>query len=320
MKNREADLPELVIKGLSIVAVFVMIFMFLFVFSKSMPVILSSGVKLFTTKGFDLQISEAFNAPVSAPVMSFGMLGLIAGTVISTAFSLVVASFFGIGAAIAICELVPKQAAAVLVTFVRLLASIPSVVFGLIGLITVVPIVEKLFVTPELQLQYLNFFQMSGRNLLSSIIVLSFMIMLTIISLTVDAIRAVPHHYKEAGFAMGMAHFRVILKIMLPAARSGILAGVILGAGRGIGEAIAVSMVCGSLGMIPDFTQGFVGFLSPVLPLAAAIINKSEAMSVPAVSSALFTCGAILLVISALLSVSARVVEGRMRRLAGYDD
>jgi len=207
-----------------------------------------------------------------------------------------------------------------MIGIVRLLASIPSVVFGLIGIMIVVPFIESTFVTVELQIEYLDYFQMSGRCLLAAATVLTFMIVPTVTSLSVDALRAVPIIYKETGYAFAMSKFRVIFKILLPGARSGITAGIILGAGRGIGEAIAVSMVCGGLGIIPAGSLGFLNFLAPTLPLAPAIINKSEAMGSYAVESALFTCAAILLVTGAILSVGAKMVEKRLRKSAGYDD
>ncbi len=313
-------LPEAIIRALSLVAVAAIVFIFWFVISKAIPVMSNSGFGLFTNTGFDKQISEAFYAPNDAPMLTFGMLGLITGTLLSTLLALAIASILAIGAAIVICELARKQVSIILTAIVRLLASIPSVVFGLIGIITVVPLIENLFITVDMQIEYLEFFQMTGKNLLSSVVVLSFMIVPTIISLSIDAINAVPNSQKEVGFAFGMSHFRVIWKILLPSARSGITAGIILGAGRGIGEAIAVSMVCGGIGYIPNMAHGFAALLTPVLPLSAAIINKSEAMSVPAVESALFTCGAILFLFGAVLSVTARFIEKRMRRKAGYDD
>ena len=319
MKKLNDLIPETIIRILSLFAVVAIIFIFYFVFSKAMPVITANGIGLFTKTGFDNQVRTAFSSH-DGSVLEFGMLGLIMGTLFSTVIALTIATVLSIGAAIAICELAPKWLAIVLTAFVRLLASIPSVIFGLVGIMTVVPLIDKLFITVDLQIKYLDFFQMSGRNLLSSIIVLSFMIVPTIISLCINAINTVPYDRKEVGFSFGMSHFRVIWKIILPSARSGIIAGVILGAGRGIGEAIAVSMVCGGVGNIPNLAHGIAALLTPVLPLSAAIINKSEAMGVASVESALFTCGAILLLFGALLSVSANLIEKRLRRSAGYDD
>ena len=319
MKKYKDLIPEAIIRTLAVFAVVAIVFIFYFVFTKAMPVIRESGIGLFTKGGFDSQVRTAFSAG-SEPMLEFGMRGLIMGTVFSTLIALAVASVLSVGAAIAICELAPKWLAAVLTAIVRLLASIPSVIFGLVGIMTVVPFVDKLFITVDMQIKFLDYFQMTGRNLLSSVVVLSFMIVPTIISLSISAMNTVPDDRKESGFAFGMSQFRVIWKIVLPSARSGIIAGVILGAGRGVGEAIAVSMVCGGVGNIPNLSHGFASLLTPVLPLSAAIINKSEAMGVASVESALFACGAILLIFGALLSISANYVEKRLRRSAGNDD
>ena len=207
-------------------------------------------------------------------MLSFGLLGLIAGTAAATGVSLLFAAVLGIGSAIAIAELAPRGLKELLNAIVRLLASIPSVVFGLVGIIVIVPIVEKAFVTTDLQINYLEFFQITGRCLLSSVIVLTFMIVPMVISLSIDALNAVPDRYRESGYAFGMSRFRVIWKIVLPSARSGIIASLILAAGRGIGEAIAVSMVCGGVGNIPSLSNGIVSLLTPILTLSAAIINN----------------------------------------------
>jgi phosphate transport system permease protein len=320
MKEALQNLPKIFICLLSAISIAVIAFVFIFIFYKAFPVIRESGAALFTSGGFDRQIQEAFYASDADPMLHFGLLGLISGTLLTTLIALFLAAAIGIGASVVICEYAPAPLSAALISVVRLLASVPSVVFGLIGIISVVPLVERLFVTVDRQIEYLEFFQMSGRNLLSASVVLTFMIAPTVTSLTVDAIRAVPAMHRETGYAFGMGKFRVVGKIVLPAARPGITAGLVLGAGRGIGEAIAVSMVCGGVGFLPKASLGFVNFLAPTLPLAAAIINNSEALGSYAVESALFACGAVLLVIGALLSLGAKAVERRMRRMAGYAD
>ncbi|MDR0569915.1 MAG: phosphate ABC transporter permease subunit PstC [Clostridiales Family XIII bacterium] len=302
---------ELLMRVAALAGIVAIFFIFAFVFMKAAPVISHSGLGLVSKSGFDAQVSEAFYAPADEPMYVFGMLGLLLGTTLTTLISLAVAGFFSIGAAISICELAPRAVASPLIAVVRLMASIPSVVFGLIGAMLVVPFVERVFVTVDMQIEYLAFFQISGRNLLTSVIVLTFMIAPTVITLSTDALRAVPDIYRETGHAFGMSRFRVVWRILLPAARPGITAGFLLGAGRGVGEAIAVSMVCGGVGKIPSLAHGFAALLTPVLPLSAAIINKSEAMSVPAVESALFACGALLLVLGTLFSLAARLIVRR---------
>ena len=318
--NKLADRSaQVLIRLLSVVSVVMIGFIFIFVFWRAWPVIRASGWSLITGTGFDTQIADAFYA-TDTPMLDFGLLGLIAGTVVTTLVSLLLAAVLGIGAAITIAELAPRAVSALFSAVVRLLASIPSVIFGLIGIIVVVPFVQNAFITTDMQIKYLSFFQITGRSLLSSIIVLTFMIVPMVISLSIDALHAVPDNYRETGYAFGMTRFRVIWKIVLPSARSGISASLILAAGRGVGEAIAVSMVCGGIGNIPDLSMGFVSLLTPVLTLSAAIVNKSEAMGVESVESALFACGAVLLVFGALLSIGAKIIEQRLRRQQGYDD
>lgn len=319
MNKHNFDFPKLVISALSAVSIAIIVFIFIFVFYRAMPVYSASGLNYFIKGGFDVQINEAFYSPDSDPMLTFGMLGLIYGTIATTFFALLIATLLGIGSAITICEFSSPKLSAILITVVRLFAAVPSVIFGLIGFITVVPLVQKLFITTDMQIEYLSMFQMTGRNMLSSIVVLTFMIAPTIISLSVDALKSVPHSLKETGYAFGMTKFRVIYKIMLPYARPGIIAGIILGAGRGIGEAIAVSMVCGGLGVIPNVEFGFINFLAPALPLASAIVNKSEAMGSFAVESALFSCGATLLIIGTILSISAKKIEKHLRKKEGID-
>lgn len=306
-------LPELIITAMSMVSIIVIFFIFVFIFLKAWPVVSESGFKLITQGGFDQQIQEAFYATDEAPILSFGMLGLIVSTLLSTGIAIVFATLIGIGASVAIVEFSNHTWGYILTNLVRLLAAIPSVVFGLIGLIVVVPWIEKLFVTVDLQIEYLAYFQMTGKNLLSSVIVLTFMIVPTIVSISVDAIKAVPKSYKEAGFAFGMSHVRVIFRIILPTAKSGILSSVILGAGRGVGEAIAVSMVCGGIGILPNPSFGLYNFLAPVLPLSSAIVNKAEAMGASSVESALFTAALMLLLLGTGLSFLASYVEKRMQ-------
>jgi phosphate transport system permease protein len=311
-------IPKTVIYLLSAISVAIIVFVIIFVFYRAWPVIKTSGLSLLTNGGFDAQIQEAFFAP--EPMYQFGFLGLIYGTLTTTLISLIIAAIIGIGAAIVICEYTTPRVSGVLIAIVRLLASVPSVVFGLVGIVTIVPFLQKLFEDKFELFAAWNYAGWDGRNMLAAICVLTFMIVPTVVTLSVDAIRAVPNIYKETGYAFGMKKFRVIVRIILPGARSGIIAGVVLAAGRGIGEAIAVSMVCGGLGILPAGTLSLVNVLAPTLPLASAIINKSEAMGAPGVDAALFTCGAVLLLIGAVLSISARAVNRRMRKAAGFDD
>lgn len=310
---------EKIIALLTIISASVILFVFIFVGKEAMGVLSASGIHFISTAGFDQQIIKAYSSPLNSKMWVFGALGLILGTVTTTIGALFLAMPMGIGTAIVITELAPMSIRTILQAVVRLLASIPSVIYGLVGLMVVVPFVKDNLITGEMQIQYIKRFQLSGDSMLAGIIVLSIMIAPIIIALSVDAIKAVPDTYKRASLALGLSHWRTIVKVILPAAKSGIFAATILAIGRAIGEAIALSMVSGGIGNIPNVSDGSVFFLTPVLTLASAIVNKSEMMSVNSIQSALFACGLVLFLTSMVISLGARWVEYLVRRGDGRD-
>lgn len=302
---------------LTICSSLVVIFIFGFILIKAWQVISVNGIDFIITKGFDAQITKAYHADAAHPYWKFGVAGLIMGSIATTLGALIIALPLGLGTAIVITELAPNWMGKLLQSVVRLLASIPSIIYGLIGLLVIVPFITKHFITVDMQVKYIKYFQIDGKSMLAGILVLSIMIVPMIITLSVDAINAVPKRYKEASIALGISHWRTIVKVIIPAAKSGVLAGVILGVGRAIGEAVALSMVSGGIGNIPDPSNGLVFFLTPVLTLASAIVNKSEAMSVPSINSALFACGVALLITCVSLSLFTKLVEYLIARREG---
>lgn len=304
-------IPTLIMTIMASVALIIICFIFVFILLKAWPTLKVSGIQILLKSGFDLQVSDAFYATEDMAPISFGMLGLIYGTLASTGLALLLATVVAVGASVAIVEWTQGWLKTACIQLVRLLAAMPSVIFGLVGLMVVVPWLEKNLITVDTQIAFLEYFQMTGRNLLASTLVLGFMIVPTIVSLSVDALQAVPRAYREAGFSFGMSHGRVIYKILIPTAKRGIMSGILLGAGRGLGEAIAVSMVCGGIGIMPSAKLGLYNLLAPVLPLSAAIVNKSEAMGAGQVESALFTAAFLLLVFGVVTSLAARWIDQR---------
>jgi phosphate transport system permease protein len=310
-------IAEKVILFLTVMSALMIVFIFIFIIQKSFGVFSKSGLGFVAKTGFDQQVADSFVALPSEQTWVFGVLGLLVGSLLTTLGALLLAVPMGIGTAIVISELSPMWTRKILQSVIRLLAAIPSIIFGLIGLLVVIPFIQKTFVTTELQLKYIQLFQMDGKSLLSGILVLSLMILPIIVALSVDAINAVPKKYMEASLALGLSRWRSIVKVVLPSAKSGILAGAVLGMGRAMGEAIALSMVTGGVGHIPNPANGTGFLLTPVLTLASAIVNKSEAMSVPSIESALFGCGVVLLLTTTILSISTRIVEYAVKRRQG---
>lgn len=185
----------------------------------------------------------------------FGILSMILSSLIATFSAILIALPTGVLVATFLAKLVPGKIATVLRTVIDLLAGIPSVVYGLLGAILIVPQIFKIQTALGFQ---------TGGCLLAAILILIIMILPTIISVSETAIRAVPKQYEDASLALGSTKLQSIFKVTIPAAKSGIVAGMVLGVGRAIGEAMAVMMVAGNASIMPEL-------LGPVRLLTVSI-------------------------------------------------
>jgi phosphate transport system permease protein len=315
----QSGLPKAVIYLLSAISIAVIVFIFLFVFYRAWPVIRYNGMSLITTGGFDTQLQKSFDSPNDAPILTFGLLGLVYGTLMTTLIALMIATLIGLGAAITISEYAMPKIAGVFIAIVRLLAAVPSVVFGLVGLLTVVPFMQNMFEEHFKLFEQWNYAGLNGRNMVSAIVVLTFMIVPTVTSLSVDAIRAVPNDYRR----------RATLSVCGSSASS---------AGSSCPARAAASSQA-------SYWRPAEASAKPSLSLWSAAAwpscrSSSMASSTSSrrrcrwrrpsstsrrrwrarVDAVLFSCGAILLVIGALLSIGARAVNKQIEKAAGYDD
>lgn len=183
-----------------------------------------------------------------------GALSMIMGSFIVTILSALIATPFAIGAAVFMTEISPKYGAKILQPAVELLVGIPSVVYGFIGLQVVVPFVRSIFGG-------------TGFGILSGVFVLFVMILPTVTFMTVDSLKAVPRHYKEASLAMGATRWQTIWRVILNAARPGIFTAVIFGMARAFGEALAIQMVVGNSAVIPTSLTTPAATLTSVLTM-----------------------------------------------------
>lgn len=180
---------------------------------------------------------------------SFGILPFILTSVYGTAGAIVLGVPIGFLTAVYLAKLAPPGIRAAVSSAVSLLAGIPSVVYGLVGMLVLVPGIRNLFHVPD------------GASLLAAIIVLAIMILPSIINVSITALEAVPEEYEDASLALGATPVETYFKVSVPAAKSGIAAAVVLGVGRAIGEAMAVMMVSGNAPNMPSFFQS-VRFLT----------------------------------------------------------
>lgn len=184
----------------------------------------------------------------------FGALPMISGSFIVTILSALVATPIAIGAAVFMTEISPKRGAKILQPVIELLVGIPSVVYGFIGLQIVVPFVRSIFGG-------------TGFGILSGVFVLFVMILPTVTFMTVDSLRAVPRHYREASLAMGATRWQTIWRVILNATKPGIFTAVIFGMARAFGEALAIQMVVGNSAVIPTSLTTPAATLTSVLTM-----------------------------------------------------
>lgn len=194
----------------------------LFIFVEGFPVIGKTGIVQFV-----------FGKKWDPHKNFFGILPMIIGTFMVTGGALLLGVPLGLGCAIFLAEFAPKRASTVLKPAIELLAGIPSVVYGFIGLVILVPIIREYLGGP-------------GFSVLASSLVLTIMILPTIISISVDSLKAVPQSYREGSIALGATKWQTVIKVIIPAAKSGIIASIILGMGRAVGETMAVIMIAGN--------------------------------------------------------------------------
>ncbi len=240
--------------------------------------ILREGLPAFSRVGF---FQLLFGTEWSPTNHQYGLLPMIAGSLVVTFGSLLMAVPLGIACAILLAEVAPLRVRQILRPAVELLVGIPSVVFGLVGILVIVPAIRQIGGT--------------GYSVLAACIVLMSMVLPTIISISDDSIRAVPRKYKEGSLAMGATHWQTIWHVLIPAARSGIGASIVLGVGRAIGETMAMIMVIGNAVIFPD------SLLSPARTLTGNIAVEIQYAS-GTHESALFATAVVLLAFIVILN------------------
>lgn len=249
----------------------------------------------------DFSFKEFFLSPFWEPsdedAPEYGILALMAGTASVTGLAMIVASPFSLGAAIFIGEFASGKTRETLKILVELLAAIPSVVWGFIGLSIMNPLIIELFDVTV------------GLNVLNAGIILGLMAAPIMTSIAEDALKAVPDRYREAAEALGATRWQVIFKTVLPAAKNGLLGAVLLGVGRGFGETMAVLMATGHAVNIPH------SLFDPVRALTATIAAELGETAVGSQHyQALFTIGIFLFLITFVINLTADLIVRGIRK------
>lgn len=217
---------------------------------------------------------------------SYGILPFILTSIYGTAGAIVIGVPVGFLTAVYLAKLAPARVKSVLGSAISLLAGIPSVVYGLVGMLILVPGIRKIFHVPD------------GASLLAAIIVLAVMILPSIVKVSVTALEAVPREYEDASLALGATPIETYFRVSVPAARSGIAAAVVLGVGRAIGEAMAVMMVSGNVPNMPKLFES-VRFLTTAV---ASEMSYSSGLQRQALFSIALVLFLFIMLINALLN------------------
>jgi phosphate transport system permease protein len=234
--------------------------------------------------------------PTSESHVRYGVLALIAGSASVTVLAMAIAVPFGIGAAIFISEFCRPRLRETLKVTIELLAAIPSVVWGFIGLTVMNPLIIRLFHVPI------------GLNVLNGGLILALMSVPVIVSIGEDALKAVPDSYREAALALGASRWEIVYRVLFPAAKNGLLAAVLLGVGRAIGETMAVLMATGHANQIPT------SILDRVQTLTATIAAElGETVHGDDHYRVLFVIGILLFAIAFVVNLSADLVVKGIR-------
>ena len=261
----------------------------IFLFIEGIPILDHISIKDF--------ILGVYWYPTDDPA-DFGILSLILGSIYVTVLSGIIAIPLGVMSAVYLAEIAPSKVAEIVKPIIELMASMPSVVIGFFGMVVVAPFIQQLFDIPV------------GLNMFNASLMLAFMSIPTICSLSEDAIFSVPAGLKEASFALGATHFETITKVIIPASLSGICTAVILGLSRAIGETMVVLMAAGGAAMIPG------SVFDPVRPLPASI--AAEMAEAPFGSEhyhALFAIGIVLFVFTFIFNLIADYISYKFRRV-----
>ncbi|MDR2559639.1 MAG: phosphate ABC transporter permease subunit PstC [Oscillospiraceae bacterium] len=261
--------------ALSTISALVIITVFIFV--SGMPLIAEVGLFSFT-----------FGMNWSPGQGQFGIFPMIVGTVSVTLGAALIGIPVGICCSIFMAEFAPAPMRTVFRPAIQLLAGIPSVVYGFWGMIFIVPAIS-------------NHFGGLGMSILAGSVVLGIMILPTIISISEVSIIAQPRTYKEGALALGMTHWQTILRVQLPAAKSGIVAGVILGIGRAVGETMVVIMVLGNAVALPESILDSVRTLTTNIGIEMSYASGQH-------QQALFATGIVLFVIIMILNITAQII------------
>ncbi len=309
---------ERTLGAFAVITLLFVVAMVAYVFINAWPSFAGNGLAWFGSGGnVDQQLHDIQLSPAdpSQYVYHLRAWPLLYGTILTTALAVGVALALSLMASIFLTEFAPERLQRILDPVVRLLAAVPSIVFGLIGILVIVPFVRDHLIGQETKDSLIYVVQLTGQSVAVAVFLLVVMISPIMIAIITDALRSVPRSWTEGSAALGVNRWRTMWRISVRAARPAIIAAVVLSTARALGEAIMLSLVASSAqSFSPNPLDGLYFFLEPVHPLAATIVDNAEALSATPLKQTIYAFAALLLLSSAVLSIGGTYAKRSMRR------
>ncbi len=308
---------ELGLGALVVAVVVILLAMVAFIMKEAWPSFSHNGLAWFGPGGnVDDQIQSIFNSGdlLRRPDFLFHAWPLIWSTILTTGLAVAIAFVSSLFVAVFMVEFAPAAVQRVLEPVIRLLASVPSVIHGLIGVLVIAPFIGNHLITNSEKAAVTPVIQLNGYSLLAAVVILTVMIAPIMIAIFAEGLRAVPRGWLEGSLALGVNRWRTFWKIAVHAGRPALIAGTVLATARALGEAVMLSMVSGSVGFAPNPADGLIFFYEPSRGLAATILHNTDELSSPPMKATLFAIAAVLLFSSLMLSLSGWATKLQMGR------
>jgi phosphate transport system permease protein len=308
---------ERTLGAVSLLVAALVVAMIVFVVAHAWPTFAHNGLGWLRSGGhLENQIANMQSTSVHPPAGAFHVRAwpLVYGTLLSTIGAVVLALALSLLCSIFIVELAPARLRKLAIPVIRLLASVPSVIYGLIGVLVLVPFVGNHLITSGQKTSVQNVVELTGAGLLVTVVILTVMITPIMVALICEALVSVPSSWREGAIALGLNPLRAVLAVSVRAARPAIVAAAVLATARALGEAIMISMVSGSRSFAPRPSDGLVFIFEPLRTLASAIVDYHEGVGAPALSSTLYAFAALLLFSAFVLSVGGYLIKLPLRR------
>jgi ABC-type phosphate transport system permease subunit len=287
------------------------------VFVHAWPSFAHNGLAWFSSGG---SVEDQLNAiSLSAQtsgeyVYTFHAWPLIWSTLLITGGAVIIALVSALFVSVFIVEFAPEWMSNILQPVIRFLASVPSVIYGLLGVLVLVPFIGNHLVTEPQKASVAGVISLTGYSLLAATLVLTIMIAPLMVSIFSDGLRAVKPGWLEGSLALGVNRWRTTWKIGVRSARPAIVAGTILAVARAIGEAVMLAMISGSVAFAPNPADGLIFIYEPSRPLAPTIVKNIDQLSSPPFNATLFSIAAVLLFSAALFSLAGWIARRSMRK------